>query len=51
MNGTFLIHLGGAIMALSVVLGLISAAVFRITGKRIRRELEKKYGEPWKYNI
>jgi len=51
MNGTFLIHLGAAIMVLSVLLGLISIAVFRITGKQIRRELEDKYGEPWKYNI
>ena len=51
MNGTILIHLGAAVMVLSVLLGLISIAVFRTTGKRIRQELKEKYGEPWKYNI
>ena len=51
MNGIFLIHLGAVIMLLTVLLGMVAVAVFRITGKRIRRKLEEKYGEPWKYNI
>lgn len=38
---------GLGIMAAAVVLGAVAVVFFRITGKRIRRRLEKEYGNSY----
>lgn len=36
---------GAAVMAASVLAGLASAVILRLTGKRLRRRLEEEFGK------
>ena len=45
-SGSELLFYGGiSVMATAVILGIGSAVVLRITGKRLRRRLENEYGK------
>lgn len=37
---------GIAVMAISVVTGIISMALFMVTGRKLKKKLEKEYGKP-----
>lgn len=47
-----IILIAGVIIMLLSVIGIVIAAIsFSITGKKIKKQLEKEYGKPWKYNL
>ena len=47
-----IILIAGVIIMLLSVIGMAIAAIsFSITGKKFKKQLEKEYGKPWKYNI
>jgi uncharacterized membrane protein len=45
MNGEFWTYLGIALMAVSAVIAVISIVIFKITGRRLKKKLEKDYGK------
>ena len=52
LSGSELLFYGGiAVIALSVVLGLVSIIIFMHTGRKIHEKLEREYGKPGDYNI
>lgn len=47
-----IILIAGVIIMLLSVIGIVIATIsFSITGKKFKKQLEKEYGKPWKYNI
>lgn len=44
-SSEMLLYGGFAIMLAAIVLALISIAIFRLTGKRLKEKLEKEYGK------
>lgn len=47
-----IILIAGVIIMLFSIIGIVIAAVSSsITGKKLKKQLEKEYGKPWKYNI
>lgn len=45
-SGEMLIYVGIAIMVVVIVLTIICISIFRITGRKLKRQLEEEYGEP-----
>lgn len=46
LSGNELLLYGGlAVMALSLVLAVVCIAVFAVTGRKIKRQLEQEYGK------
>jgi len=43
-----LLYGGIAVMAFVVVMAVICCIVFSISGKRLKKKLEKEYGKPYK---
>ncbi len=41
-----LFYCGIGIMILAAIAGAVSVIVFRVTGKRIKKNLEREYGRP-----
>lgn len=47
-----IILIAGVIIMLLSVIGMVIATIsFSITGKKIKKQLEKEYGKSWKYNL
>ena len=45
-SSEWLFYSGIVIMALSVIATVISIAIFKISGKKLKIQLEKEYGKP-----
>ncbi len=45
LSNELLLYGGLAVMALSLVLAVICIAVFLVTGRKIKRQLEQEYGK------
>lgn len=43
-----LMYIGIAVMVLACILAVASIIIFTITGRKIKRKLNKEYGEPYK---
>ncbi len=41
---------GIIVMFCSVLLGLVSALIFTLSGRKLEEKLKKDYGEPGRYN-
>ncbi len=46
LSSELIFYSGIAVMAVSGVLAVLCAVVFRFTGKRLRHRLEQEYGKP-----
>lgn len=44
MSNELIFYLGAALMALSLVVGILTAMLLRLRGVRLRRRLEQEYG-------
>lgn len=45
-----LFYLGMAVMSIAVIFAILFFVFFKMSGKRLKRELDKEYGEPELYN-
>ena len=41
---------GIALICVAILLGIVSLIIFRITGHKIRQQMEQEYGKPQFYN-
>ena len=45
-----LVTIGAIVMALSAAASIVSVIVFHISGRKLKEQLEKDYGNPQRYN-
>lgn len=46
ISGECLFECGIAVMGIAVSAGILCLIIFQITGRRLKRQLEKEYGKP-----